>query len=859
MVKFASYLILIICFLSMPLRLLSQVWEYKANILNNTSRQRIQKSIAIFEDTLGNHLTFSNVTNGELQVNLPVKKANLILNAFGFHTFQKRIDFTASEKKIEQIYLRKDTTYLLREVLVIPSNKGIYDLPDTLIFKVKNLKIASDRKIEDVLKRLPGIEVDETSGQIKYRNKNISTVLIDGENVVDRNYTLATKNLSVDDIDEVQAIEHFSENSIISELGSSNEVALNLTFNKKITISNNTDLSAGVIEDMANALGVQSTAILNSKRIKSLINGGFNNLGENNSKINYNSFNSSDKFYDSQPERIFQVGGAFLNTPRQKISRNNQKTVDVSALLKFHKNLKVRINSMGLNDSYGTFQKNTTLSFLPDLVLETSDKYAYQTAVKKWDHSIYTKFQPSRDFILEGTFSNNTSNIDYSSNQTINSMFGFQSNKASGWNDQFVELLATLKLNKKAALQINSTRLKTGSDFTLAFEYQTPLSFNREQIVHQASETYRNSIKLIQVFLPKYLISETKMSQLSISQPITTPVKSLSSYQEKELALTQNFKGKFRAFEYNLEASKTQNKIRNSQIFNAIDLLNYQVSLGYKIQGQQVRYDYKKLPKTNYRGFIVSDTLYLDNRNLRFDSLSANIPVEQSHSLFVNNSPTSNFYYLFGLYYSKVNSDYFNITQISSLSTFNKNAWIDQPTEMISSNLEMNYFVKPLSINVKGIIDWNEVSLPLFLNQIIPTRVKSSTFHWGFNVRTGFLKTISILNQVDVYRNTISNQGNSTVNTTLKNQFGLYYRKKQAAIRLVMQSFKYGPTINLLHFLDTALEVNPAKSKFTYGLKANNLLNNTSKNYLMLSNYGQTSFENFIIGRSILATVTIGF
>jgi hypothetical protein len=74
-----------------------------------------------------------------------------------------------------------------------------------------------------------------------------------------------------------------------------------------------------------------------------------------------------------------------------------------------------------------------------------------------------------------------------------------------------------------------------------------------------------------------------------------------------------------------------------------------------------------------------------------------------------------------------------------------------------------------------------------------------------------------------------------------------------------MQSFKYGPNINLLHFLDTVLEVNPTKSKFTYALKANNLLNNTSKNYLMLSNYGQTSFENFIIGRSILATVTIGF
>ena len=171
----------------------------------------------------------------------------------------------------------------------------------------------------------------------------------------------------------------------------------------------------------------------------------------------------------------------------------------------------------------------------------------------------------------------------------------------------------------------------------------------------------------------------------------------------------------------------------------------------------------------------------------------------------------------------------------------------------------MNYFVKPLSINLKGIFNWSEMSMPLYLNQSKPTRVNSSTIHWGFNVRTGFLKAISILNQFDVYKTTISNQGNSSVNTTLKNQFGLYYRNKQTAFRVVMNSFKYGSTINLLHFLDASLELNPDKSKFTYAIKGNNLLNNTSKNYLTLSNFGQTSFENFIIGRSLLISMQVSF
>ena len=77
----------------------SQTWELKSIILNNSSGNRIPHGIAILEDTLGNHITFSNVIDGILTIKSPVKNVYLIINAFGFHTFQKRIDFIESYKK----------------------------------------------------------------------------------------------------------------------------------------------------------------------------------------------------------------------------------------------------------------------------------------------------------------------------------------------------------------------------------------------------------------------------------------------------------------------------------------------------------------------------------------------------------------------------------------------------------------------------------------------------------------------------------------------------------------------------------------------------------------------------------------
>lgn len=850
--KSLTYYFTIFALLIFPAKVLSQSWTLKGKVVNRANGQTIPTGIVIVEDSLENHLGFSEIENGNFSIHLPISPVQLSINVLGFHSLKQQLFFEPNKQNPRTFFLQKDSTYLLQEVIVKPANKGIYELPDTVIYKVKNLKLPSDRKIEDLLKRLPGLEVDENSGMIKYRNKNISTVLIDGENLVDRNYTLATKNLNIDDIDEVLALDHFSENSIISSLGSSNEVALNLTFAKKFTITNNSTLDAGLVENQGNALGIVSNTIINTKKVKTLVNGGFNNLGDNHSKINYSSFQSADKMYEPLPEKLFPVGGLFLNNQKQKANRNQQWIGDLSTLLKLHKNIKIRFNSMSLRDEYDVFQRSTNRIFLPELSFETSDKFAFQTQVKKWDNLVYSKFQSNQHWIMEGTYAYNTSRVKYANTQTINEVLGFQSQQDATWTDRFIESLNTLKIGKKSALQYNISHTQVNNHYSLAINDRISENTTRLQDIDHSISITQNSLRFIHVFIPKKIITETKIAKLGLNQMVFSPFKFLGDYSENNIDITQNLKGQWNDFKYSVEIGRGTYRVQNSYVGKSTEMINYQIFLDYKLAGQSINYNFQQQPSQNYRNYIIADTLFTDIRNLRKDSLFANIPNKETHSIHLSNDIKNDFYYILALNYSKTAADYYDAMQLSRRYSLSQKIWLNKPVEMFFGRLEMNYFLKALSINLKAVGDFNQTSFPILLNQSTPRSMQSTNLHWGFGIKTGFLKNISIQNFLDVYDNINTNDSKTITNTTYRNQLGIFFRKNTCTFRFAVNSYKFAPNIDFLHFVDAFMEYRPQKSQFSWGIKGSNLLDNRVKNYITVTNYSINSSENFIVGRSLI-------
>ncbi|GHT53927.1 TonB-dependent receptor [Bacteroidia bacterium] len=113
----------------------------------------------------------------------------------------------------------------LREVYVKPPD--IWKRGDTINYNVAELKSAQDRSIGDLLKKLPGVEVNE-SGGILYNGKPINKFYIEGLDLLESKYAIATNNVPVDAVSNVQVFENHQYVKALKDVVASEQAAINL-------------------------------------------------------------------------------------------------------------------------------------------------------------------------------------------------------------------------------------------------------------------------------------------------------------------------------------------------------------------------------------------------------------------------------------------------------------------------------------------------------------------------------------------------------------------------------------------------------------------------------------------------------
>jgi len=100
---------------------------------------------------------------------------------------------------------------------------------DTIEFDGKSIKVRENAVVEDMLKKLPGVEVAK-DGSIKAQGETVTKVKVDGKEFFGTDPLLATKNLPADMVDKIQVIDEMSEQSQFSGVddGTRNKI-LNIT------------------------------------------------------------------------------------------------------------------------------------------------------------------------------------------------------------------------------------------------------------------------------------------------------------------------------------------------------------------------------------------------------------------------------------------------------------------------------------------------------------------------------------------------------------------------------------------------------------------------------------------------------
>lgn len=119
---------------------------------------------------------------------------------------------------------------LLKEVIIKANKSAVRLRGDTLVFQADSFAVRTNANVQELLKRLPGIEVDK-NGKIKAQGKEVKTVLVDGDEFFGDDPLLATRYLRANAVEEVQVYDKKSKNS---ELTGIDDGIKNKTINIKL-------------------------------------------------------------------------------------------------------------------------------------------------------------------------------------------------------------------------------------------------------------------------------------------------------------------------------------------------------------------------------------------------------------------------------------------------------------------------------------------------------------------------------------------------------------------------------------------------------------------------------------------------
>ena len=138
----------------------------------------------------------------------------------------------------------ESASILLNEVKITPPK--IRQAGDTLNYLVESFSDLNDRTIGDVLKKMPGIKVQD-NGAILYQNRPINKFYIENADLLQGRYGIATNNIDAKDVSTVQVLENHQPIKALKDRELSEDAAINLKLkdSAKGTIIANTQLGLG--------------------------------------------------------------------------------------------------------------------------------------------------------------------------------------------------------------------------------------------------------------------------------------------------------------------------------------------------------------------------------------------------------------------------------------------------------------------------------------------------------------------------------------------------------------------------------------------------------------------------------------
>lgn len=307
-----------------------------------------------------------------LQYNGPFMADSFVVNVSAINYKKQQVPLNKAEEKFN--FTMEGLVSELPTVTVQNKKPLVRLEGDTLHYDVASFADKSDRVIGDVIRKLPGVEMDE-NGKITYLGKAITHLYIDGDNLLDGRYNIATRTIPSDMVSKIEVLENHQAIKSLKGVVPSDNPAMNLVLKDKarLKLIGDGNISAGTPSVVEGAMNL----MLFKKEVKFINYYKYNNTGLDletdllSHTIGFSSFSNNDN--NVSPNLLSMATAGVPDLSKRRYLFNNNGLLNINKMIRLAPDITLRINGYFLHDQRNQSYRYNATYFLPGDTIRYSE------------------------------------------------------------------------------------------------------------------------------------------------------------------------------------------------------------------------------------------------------------------------------------------------------------------------------------------------------------------------------------------------------------------------------------------------------------------------------------------------------
>ena len=769
---------------------------------------------------------------------------------------------------------------ILNEIVISAKKYPFKQKEDTVVFDVSAYTDANSRKIEDILKKLPGIEVNKNTGEIKYKGKSIETVTIDGDNLFGFNYALGTKNISVDMVDQIEAIERYSDNPLMKGIENSDKVALNLKIKKgKLGFSGDVEGGVGFKDKKQTAHHIKGTFLGVTSYYKSFVTLTANNIGINHTPFNYSGTRlTPEKVREKNffAPRIVEPVSTVNMLDENRSNLNNQFFASFNSVFKFSSKLSATTNFYYLTDRNSSYQYLENQNIVNGQSINWYNSFSLTKNPSLYRGDLNLKYNASSTILLDYNIKfwrePITLNSAIKTSSTLNLLWSSLSAETLYLNQS---LLVTKRLSGQKAFQLRLTH--SVDDIKQAYSLLPSII---DSSIYAKDIQRTNVKKTIYEAMGIFSIANGKSKYTAtlganrISTPISSwlnnydPAGEINTFSENDIDYTTN--QFFNIHSYSLGFHRLNINPTFSIRYQSQDLYNYvndytlfkdnfvfepSIAMQYSLsENSFLRANANFNQRALAEKYLYTNSILINNRTLSENAPELTLQKRYSYQLvYLVNDLYNQFQLNISTGYSQTKGNYFEDVTLNKSLTILRYSFLNLKSDDINSNFNASKFVPYLSSTFQLGYMFSYSKYYNIINNSDLRNNKNYYHNAEMTISTAFDTPVNFTNTLRVVQNVSSVQtGRKFMNTSYVNSFTLNVTPvKNWLFTSTIDYFlpdKENRSQNYI-FIDALLQYRPNEKKYETGVTIKNILNESTFTKVDTNDYSTIIYRTNIIPR----------